>query len=361
MNRYILLTILGLVLCLNIYICWRLWRITPGIWAVKAAVVFIYIMWMTLMFVSFIHIEKMPLRMARIAYSVGNTWLIVFLYLLLAFITTRIVVLFRLLPASFLKDSPLGFFIITGGVALLMVAGHINYHRTDRKELTIITDKPLERELKIVLISDLHLGYHSRTAELKRWIETINAENPDLVLTAGDFVDRSMRPLIEGGYAEYFHRLKAPIWTVFGNHEYYSNAHQAKQFFEKAGIRLLRDEKAEFAGITVVGRDDRTNPARKPLSAIADNIKGFSILLDHQPYHLEEAQNAGIDFQFSGHTHRGQVWPVSWITDVMYEKSWGHHRRGNTEYYITSGLGIWGARIRIGTRSEYLVLNIKNP
>jgi hypothetical protein len=106
MNRYILLTILGLLLCLNIYICWRLWRITPGIWAVKAAVVFIYIMWMTLMFVSFIHIEKMPLRMARIAYSVGNTWLIAFLYLLLAFITTRIVILFRLLPVSFLKDSP---------------------------------------------------------------------------------------------------------------------------------------------------------------------------------------------------------------------------------------------------------------
>ena len=166
------------------------------------------------MFVSFIHIEKMPLCMARIAYSVGNTWLIAFLYLLLAFITTRIVILFRLLPVSFLKDSPLGFFIITGGVALLMVAGHINYHRTDRKELTIITDKPLERELKIVLISDLHLGYHSRTAELKRWIETINAENPDLVLTAGDFSDRSMRPLIEGGYAEYFTGLK-PHLTVF--------------------------------------------------------------------------------------------------------------------------------------------------
>jgi hypothetical protein len=108
----------------------------------------------------------------------------------------------------------------------------------------------------------------------------------------------------------------------------------------------------------VIGRDDRTNRHRKPLSALTDSIDGFSILLDHQPYHLEEAEQAGIDLQFSGHTHRGQIWPISWITDAIYEKSWGHHQRGNTRYYITSGLGIWGPRIRIGTRSEYLVLTL---
>ncbi len=84
----------------------------------------------------------------------------------------------------------------------------------------------------------------------------------------------------------------------------------------------------------------------------------FTVLLDHQPYNLAEAEEAGIDFQFSGHTHRGQVWPISWVTDAMYEKSWGHHQRGSTRYYISSGLGIWGPKIRIGTRSEYLVLHI---
>ena len=82
-------------------------------------------------------------------------------------------------------------------------------------------------------------------------------------------------------------------------------------------------------------------------------------MLDHQPYQLEEAEQAGIDFQFSGHTHRGQVWPVSWLTDAIFEKSWGRHVRGKTQYYVSSGLGIWGAKIRIGTRSEYLVLQVK--
>ena len=116
---------------------------------------------------------------------------------------------------------------------------------------------------------------------------------------------------------------------------------------------------ARVGDITIIGRDDRSNPGRKALSELADSLNGFTVLLDHQPFHLEEAEDAGIDFQFSGHTHRGQVWPLSWVTDAMYEKSWGHHTRGNTRYYISSGLGIWGPKIRIGTRSEYLVLHIE--
>ena len=86
----------------------------------------------------------------------------------------------------------------------------------------------------------------------------------------------------------------------------------------------------------------------------------FLILLDHQPYHLEEAEQNGIDFQFSGHTHHGQVWPVSWITDALYEKAYGSLQKGNTRYYISSGMGIWGGKFRIGTQSEYVVLTIEH-
>lgn len=358
MNKTIALLFIGLLLGLTIYVGWRLWRITPGIWAVKAGVLLAFLAWMALFFVSFIRIERLPLGLAQIVYNVGNPWLIFFLYLLLAFLFARLGQICRLLPADFLKSSPEGFCTIIGSVALLMVIGGLHYHHKYREELTIHTEKPLEKPLKVVLISDLHLGYHNRRAELARWVDMINTENPDLILTAGDVVDRSIRPVVEGNYAQEFHRLKAPVWTVLGNHDYYSNEPLVEQFFKEAGIRLLRDESAQFGSITVIGRDDRTNPHRKPLDALTDSISGFSILLDHQPYHLEEAEQAGIDFQFSGHTHRGQVWPISWVTDALYEKSWGHHQRGATRYYITSGIGIWGARIRIGTRSEYLVLTI---
>ena len=84
----------------------------------------------------------------------------------------------------------------------------------------------------------------------------------------------------------------------------------------------------------------------------------YCILLEHQPFHLEQAERQQIDFQFSGHTHYGQVWPISWVTDAMYECAYGQHQRGETHYYVSSGLGIWGGKYRIGTRSEYVVVTV---
>ena len=88
-------------------------------------------------------------------------------------------------------------------------------------------------------------------------------------------------------------------------------------------------------------------------------LGGYQLLLDHQPYHLERTAKAGIDFQFSGHTHYGQVWPISWIEDAIYECAYGSLTKGNTRFYVSSGIGIWGAKFRIGTQSEYVVLTLK--
>lgn len=90
------------------------------------------------------------------------------------------------------------------------------------------------------------------------------------------------------------------------------------------------------------------------------STSSYTILLDHQPYHLEQAERHHVDFQFSGHTHHGQVWPVSWITESIYECAFGSHQRGNTRYYVSRGLGIWGGKFRIGTRSEYIVAEVKS-
>ena len=89
-----------------------------------------------------------------------------------------------------------------------------------------------------------------------------------------------------------------------------------------------------------------------------NNSSKFTILLDHQPYNLEEASLINIDLQLSGHTHHGQVWPLNWVTDAIYECSYGYYKKDRTEYYVSSGLGIWGGKFRIGTSSEYVVIQI---
>ena len=351
------LAIFALVLALAGYVCWHLWRISPSGW--KLVVTGLFVLWMATMFAGFAYTERVPVRVATVLYEVGNTWMIAFLYLLLVFLLADIASLCHFLPKALLKDSPAGLLGAVGLVALILTLGAIHYPHKYREELTLETDKPLEQPLTIVLASDLHIGYHNRKAELARWVDLINAEKPDLVLIGGDIIDRSLRPVTEGRCEEEFRRIEAPVWTVLGNHETYAGLPQAEQFFQAAGIRVLKDSVAHFKGVDVIGRKDRSTPGRAALRDLADGREGFTLVLDHQPSHLEEAEAAGIDFQFSGHTHRGQVWPVSWATDLMFEKSWGHYRKGGTRYYISSGLGLWGAKIRVGTRSEYLVLKLK--
>jgi methionine synthase I (cobalamin-dependent) len=131
-------------------------------------------------------------------------------------------------------------------------------------------------------------------------------------------------------------------------------------FYEKAGIRLLKDEVLLTGDLAIVGRFDRMNFKRKAVKALTANIdpKKYIILLDHQPYNLQDAEQSGVDFQLSGHTHHGQIWPVSWITESIYECAFGQHQRGNTNYYVSSGIGLWGGKFRIGTCSEYVVADI---
>ena len=149
MNKTIALLFIGLVLGINIYLCWRLWRITPGMWAVKAGVVLVYLLWMALFFMSFLRIERLPMGLAYVVYNVGNPWLIFFLYLLIGFLLTGLARICHLIPPTFLKDNLAGLCSIVGGVILLMAIGGIHYHHKYREELTIHTHKQLEKPVNL--------------------------------------------------------------------------------------------------------------------------------------------------------------------------------------------------------------------
>ena len=186
---------------------------------------------MGLAFVGFGMTERFPVKTATILYEVGLPWMIACLYMFIIFIAADAAALCHILPKRFLADSQAGLLSIACIVAVLMIAGNIHYRHKYREELTVRTEKPLEKPLTIVLASDLHVGYHNRRPEIARWVELINAEHPDLVLFGGDIVDRSVRPILEGDYAAEFRRITAPVWTIPGNHEYYSDFEGAKRFF----------------------------------------------------------------------------------------------------------------------------------
>mgnify|MGYP002624057784 CR=1 FL=1 len=342
------------------YVGWHIWHVLPLSKGLRWGVLAVLLACFLSMFLNFGGLTgRMPLWLGSTIYDVGFSSLIILLYLFITFLVLDLGRLVRLVPKALLYDNAITSVSILVLMVGVFVYGNLHYRHKVRETVNLTTDKPLTAK-KIVMVSDLHLGYHNRRAELERWVDIINEEKADLVLVAGDIIDMSMRPLEEERMAEVFHRLNAPIYACLGNHEYFSGEPAAQRFYDEAGIHLLRDTAQVVGDLCIVGRDDRTNRHRRSLADImqgADRSK-FTILLDHQPYHLEEAEQQGIDFQFSGHTHRGQVWPISWITDAVYECSFGPWQRGDTHYYISSGIGLWGGKYRIGTQSEYVVVTI---
>ena len=233
------------------------------------------------------------------------------------------------------------------------------------KDLMVI-NKPADTDgqsLKVVAISDIHLGYATNKTMLAGYVDMINAQRPDIVLIGGDLIDNSVAPLRYEHMEEELSKIYAPlgVYMVPGNHEYISGIEESEKFIAQTPIVLLRDSVAILPNqIQLIGRDDRHNKGRKTLGQLTANLDKSKpvILLDHQPYDLEKTEEAGVDLQFSGHTHRGQVWPMNWIVDHLFELSYGIKKIGNSTIYVSSGLSLWGPPFRIGTDSEMVVFNI---
>lgn len=349
------------------YIGWHVWQILPLPTVWRIVVLMFLLMAFSCLFLQFlVGIDQMPMSLGTAIYETGTSSLIIALYLVMMFLVLDIGRLLRLVPREWLHNSWWGTIGVLAFIVVVFVYGNLHYHHKYRQELSLTTAKPLTRPLKLVMMSDLHLGYHNQKGEFMRWVDMVNAEQPDIILIAGDIIDGSMRPLRDQRMADVFRRLNAPVYACLGNHEYYAGRNRdytPEQFYRDAGIHLLRDSSVTIDGtLTIIGRDDRTNAGRKSVTELARkaDMTKYTILLDHQPYHLERAEAAGVDFQFSGHTHYGQVWPVSWITNAIYECAFGSYQRGNTSYYVSSGIGIWGGKFRIGTRSEYVVATLGN-
>ena len=175
-------------------------------------------------------------------------------------------------------------------------------------------------------------------------------------------------PVLRDDLLQYFTipETEDGLYAITGNHEFIGGARRTIPYIESKGIRVLKDEMIILpGGIQLIGRLDRDSKRfyskeRMPLEVLMKNIDHSRpvILLDHQPVNLEEAEKYGVDLQLSGHTHNGQFWPLNYFTKAIYEISYGYGKKGNTQFIVSSGFGIWGPRIRSASRSEVLLLNI---
>ncbi len=356
-------------LAVYIYTAVRLYKLMPETILLRMLVPILFLSGIVAIILFFTLGEKMDISVTRSLYVFSTGWLIAFLYLLIVVLLIDIFRVFNGVFHFFDKDIIYRLFnnnavttlIVLGSVALILIYGNMQYHNKKRQHINIESDK-IDSPLRIIGISDLHIGYTISIKEVEKWVDLINSENPDIVIIAGDIVDNHLRPILQNSTENVLKKIKSRmgVFACTGNHDLMFAINEDADFYERAGITLLRDTSERLNRITVIGRDDHSNRNRRSLSNIMGNVNKstFTILLDHQPLNLEEAIVQNIDFQFSGHSHRGQVFPISLITDKIFELSHGYLKKVTTHFFVSSGLGIWGGKFRIGTRSDYLVLDL---
>ncbi|UCF64502.1 MAG: metallophosphoesterase [bacterium] len=309
---------------------------------------------------------------------IGSFYLGIMVYALLAVLLIDLLRLsnhfFSFLP-SFITANPqrsaqISALVVTVSMILIVIGGHINalFPRTRIIELNIPKKANGIKELNAVMMSDIHLGTIIRSQYLDIVVNKINALQPDIVFLAGDIVDEDVAPVAEQNMARNFQNIQSKygVYSITGNHEYFSGVEAAVSYMEQANVKVLQDSAVKIAdAFYVIGRKDlmaeRMGDGRMSLEEILQEIDTSYplILMDHQPYHLDIAERNGIDLQISGHTHHGQLFPFNYITRMVYELSWGYTLRGNTHYYVSCGIGTWGPPIRTNSAPEIVNFKIR--
>ncbi|MDR2774756.1 MAG: metallophosphoesterase [Tannerella sp.] len=294
--------------------------------------------------------------LGQVLFYTGSGWLVFTLYMVIFLAGTDLIKVFN-------SSFRYGFLTSLLLTLSLLIYGYIRYQHLDKQVFNIHINKPLinKEKIRIIAISDWHLGLGTDMKRLKRDVDLINAEKPDVIIIGGDLIDNSITPVVGRGMDRELNRLHADmgIYMAPGNHEYISGIEECTGFINKTQIKLLRDSIVTLTcGLQIIGRDDRSNRNRLTINEIAKLIDKSQpvVLIDHQPYGLNEVEAAeAVDIQFSGHTHHGQVFPLSLLTDYLFDISYGYEKRGNTNFYVSSGFALWGPPLRIGTCSEMVV------
>jgi predicted MPP superfamily phosphohydrolase len=306
---------------------------------------------------------------------IGGFWLAFMLYGFLFFLISDIVIgglrITGIIEGEQILLLRKWSFIITLSVsALLITAGFINaiIPVVTRYDISVNKSAGEIKTLRIAAVSDIHLGSIIRKRSMKRLSGMLNELNPDLVLLLGDIVDGELGPVLRGDLLQYFTCPKCTdgLYAITGNHEFIGGGDRTIPYIESKGIKILKDEVVTIqGGIQLIGRIDRDSrrfyrKERQPLDSLIAKVDASKpvILLDHQPFHLGETASKGVDLELSGHTHNGQIWPLNYVTEKIYELSYGYLKKGNTHFIVSSGYGLWGPRVRLGSRSEVLLINI---
>ena len=367
---------LAIYLIANVYLLRRGWQALAGTGIFRQAVLIGYLVFSYTYFLWHKLERGTPDLFKETVCALGSFYVGVMLYLLLFTLLVDLLRLgnriFPFFPKSF-RDNPVrakraALIVVLGMTAAVNFIGlvHARYVRTRTMDIRIAKNAGPLKTLNLVCLADIHVGPFMTTSRLEKIVAQINALRPDVVLFLGDMMNEealpSERERLPAVLGEISARLG--VYACIGNHERFLGLKNSLEMFRRSGITVLIDQVELVAdSFYLVGRNTRSyfggNDRRTPLRTILEGTDAARpvIVMDHSAGRLDEAVEAGVDLQLSGHTHAGQVFPVTAIDNLFYELSNGYARKGGAQFYVTSGVGVWAPPIRIGTTGE--IVNMK--
>lgn len=369
-RRRFLMTTVGLMAALHVYIGWRL---LPDLgwngagWA--AGIIFLLISTVMIPTGMAARFVIRPISLADRVSWFGALLMGLFSSLFVLTLLRDIALI--VLPQAYRHDSAL---LVVALTLLVTLIGYVNARRIPRVARVTVPIAGLPAPLHgftIAQITDLHVGPTIKRAYVAGVVDRLNALQPDVIAVTGDLVDGEvevLRPHIAplAGMS-----ARHGVFAVTGNHEYYSGVGPWVSEFERLGMRVLMNEHAVLehdgaplviAGVTdfSAGKFDTAHTS-DPTRALAGSPSGVTptILLAHQPRSAPAAAEAGFDLQLSGHTHGGQFWPWSLFVTLQQPFTAGLHKLGRLWIYTSRGTGYWGPPKRFGAPSEITLIRLE--
>ncbi len=254
-------------------------------------------------------------------------------------------------------------------ICILTVYGIYNSTTIKTKEYEIVLNSNQGNNLKIALISDIHLGYIIDSSHVEKIVNKINSEDVDLVLIAGDIFDGDTTSIQDPNLVKkLFNDIESTYgaYACLGNHDAGSTYDEMVSFINSSNITLLRDEQVLINNeIILVGRRDSSpigeSDKLRELDYKVNNPNNLPVIvMDHQPSNINE-YNSSQTLVVSGHTHKGQMFPFELITSLIFDVDYGYYKNSNESAHVivTSGIGTWGPPLRVLTQNEVVIINYK--
>ena len=353
----------------------------------------IYVLLSTSLLTGFL--IKNPKSLHRMLKITGNYFLGIFLYTLVIILLADFgrILLKYVFHASWIHSRTA--FTVAGAICALLILllsacgiFHAKYIKTTSYDVIINKTIPECTSMKVVLLADTHFGYNAGVLHARELVRKINKQKPDLVCIAGDIFDNEYDAIRNPEKLEKALRgIKSTygVYACWGNHDLneeilagFTFKHKdgdlsdikdprMKKFLKDSNIHILEDESVLINDqFYVIGRKDasltekihETRKAPTQLTEKLDRDKPI-IIIDHQPKELQELADAGVDLDLCGHTHNGQTFPGNFTIKLMWENPCGLLSKDNMTNITTSGAGVWGPAMRIGTDSEICSINIQ--